>query len=111
MKRDYKLFIEDISRCIEQIELNLNGISEEQFRKSDALQSIVMMKLQIIGESSRNIPGSVKQVNPLMPWREMANVRDLISHSYYLIGADYLWRTVNNQIPRIKLALKNIKLV
>lgn len=111
MKRDYKLFIEDISTCVKQIEEYLNGVSEENFYKNDSLQSAVMMKLQIIGEASRNIPNSVKAVNPSMPWRELANVRDLIAHGYYQIGASYIWKTAKNQIPKIKEALKNIRLV
>jgi len=68
MKRDYKLYINDIRECIVQIEEYLKNVSEEEFKKNKLIQDAVIRRLEIIGEASKNIPRSLKEKNKQVPW-------------------------------------------
>ena len=46
MKRDYKLFLQDIKECIIKIERYLGDISEEQFYLNEELQDAVIRRLE-----------------------------------------------------------------
>ena len=83
MKRDYKLYINDIRNSINLIEGYLKGISEEEFEKDVKLQDAVIRRLEIIGEASRNIPRALKERNKQVPWFKMEQYRDFIVHSYF----------------------------
>jgi uncharacterized protein with HEPN domain len=56
MKRDYRLFIEDILESIERIEEFVGDMDFEEFSRDDKTRSAVVRKLEIIGEASKNIP-------------------------------------------------------
>jgi len=55
MKRDYKLYLNDIKESIKQIEEYMKGVSEEESKKDKKLQDAVIRRLEIISEASRNI--------------------------------------------------------
>ena len=61
MKRDYKLFIDDIRESISLIEDYIKNISEEEFKKDKKLQDAIIRRLEIMGEASKNIPSSLKE--------------------------------------------------
>src|SRR3989344_5612922 len=108
MKRDYKLYINDIKESIKQIEEYTNGVSEEIFKKDKKLQDAVIRRFEIIGEASRNIPRALKEKNKDFPWFEMSQFRDLIVHSYFEMSLSRVWNTVKERIPIIKEKMKNI---
>lgn len=111
MKRDYKLYLQDIKECIEQIEEYTKGISEEDFRKNKLIQDGVVRRLEIIGEASRNIPRALKEKNKQVPWFTLSNFRDFIAHSYFDASLKRIWEIAKSDIPQIKQAMNNISLI
>ena len=60
MKRNYKLFIQDILDCITRIEKFVEGMSFNEFVQDDRTSSAVVRKLEIIGEATKNIPKGIR---------------------------------------------------
>ena len=111
MKRDYKLYIQDIKDSINKIEGYMKNVSEENFKKDVKLQDAVIRRLEIIGEASRNIPKSFKEKNKHINWFELSQFRDLVAHSYYELSLNRVWKTTIERIPQIKEGIKNVTLV
>jgi uncharacterized protein with HEPN domain len=111
MKRDYKLYLNDIKESIVQIEKYISGKSEEDFKKDKLLQDGIMKRLEIIGEASRNIPRVLKERNKHIPWFELSNFRDFLAHSYFDASLKRIWEIVKTDIPKIKEGMKSIVLV
>ena len=111
MKRDYKLYLNDIKDCIGFIEEYMKNISEEGFNKNKLLQDAVIRRLEIIGEASRNIPRALKEKNKHIPWFDMSQFRDLIAHGYYEVSINRVWKVFKDELPKIKKAIENIALV
>ena len=111
MKRDYKLYLNDIKESISLIEEYLGNISEGEFKKDKKLQDAIIRRLEIIGEASRNIPLPLKRKNKDIPWFEMSQFRDFIVHSYFEASLYRVWNTSTKNIKKIKEALKNLTLV
>jgi len=111
MKRDYKLYLNDIKESIKQIEEYIRDISEEEFEKDKQVQDAVIRRLEIIGEASRNIPRALKEKNKHVPWFDMAQFRDFIVHSYFEASLHRIWNACTEDIQKIKEALKDISLV
>src|SRR3989339_320475 len=101
MKRDYKLYINDIRDSIRRIEEYLKNVSEEEFRKDVKLQDAVIRRLEIIGESSRNIPRALKEKNKQVPWFKMAQYRDFIVHSYFEASLRRIWISATTELKDI----------
>src|SRR3989344_3554768 len=99
MKRDYKLYLQDIKDCIVQIEKYTQGLSEESFKKDKMKQDAIIRRFEIIGEASRNIPRALKEKNKEIPWFEFAQFRDLVTHMYFEASLSKIWKTVKDRIP------------
>jgi len=111
MKRDYKLYINDIRESIVQIEDYLKNVSEEGFKKNKQVQDAVMRRLEIIGEASKSIPRSLKEKNKQVPWLAMTHFRDLITHSYFSTSIQRIWIASTKELKIVKEAMKKIALV
>ena len=111
MKRDYKLYLKDIRESIGFIEQYIQNISEETFKRDIKLRDAVVRRFEIIGESSRNIPRSLKVKNMHVAWAKMEQFRDLMTHSYFEISLNKIWINITEELPKVKEAMKNISLV
>lgn len=111
MKRDYKLYLNDIKESIQQIESYMKNVSEAAFRENKQLQDAVLRRLEIIGEASRNIPRALKEKNKHVPWFKMSQLRDFISHNYYELGLTKIWKTIKEDLPLIKESIGTLSLV
>ena len=111
MKRDYKLYLQDIRESVAKIERYLRNVSEEQFNSNDQLQDAVVRRLEIMGEASRNIPRSLKEKNPHVPWQKIETYRDFIVHSYFEASLKRIWATSTADLEIVKEAMRKIALV
>lgn len=108
MTRNYKLFLEDITNSILNIEEFIKGISHTSFLKDKKSQSAVIRELEIIGEASKNIPQEVRDKHKELPWRDMSRMRNKLIHGYFNINLDMLWKTIKERIPEIKSKIEKI---
>lgn len=108
MKREYRLFIKDISEAIEKIEEFVGDADFDEFIRDDKTASAVVRKLEIIGEASKNIPKAITQRHAALPWKDMARMRDKISHAYFGVDYEIVWKVVKEKLPEIKPTIRQI---
>lgn len=108
MKRDYRLFVEDILDSIEKIEEFVADMNFDEFVNDDKTSSAVMRKLEIIGEATKNLPGDIRRKYKGLPWREMARMRDKITHGYFGINYRIVWNVIKERLPEIKPTILQI---
>ncbi len=73
----------------------------ETFLASDVLQDAVVRNLEIIGEATKRLSDSCRQQHPLIPWREMAGMRDVLIHAYGRVDLEEVWITLSEQLPAL----------
>ena len=56
MKKDTSVFLKHILESINLIEQYKEGLSEENFHKSTEKQDVIVRRLEIIGEATKNLP-------------------------------------------------------
>ena len=108
MKREYKLFIQDIKECIEQIDEFLGNMTLEEFKADEKTSSAVVRKIEIIGEATKNVPKEIRQKYKELPWSDMARMRDKIIHSYFVVDYEVVWKTIQERLPEIKPRIDTI---
>lgn len=101
-KREPKLYLEDIKGSIAKIENYTNGLSFDEFSKDIRTIDAVVRNLTIIGEAARNIPEEIKSKNPSIEWAEAIGMRNKISHEYFGVDEDILWKTIKENLPVFK---------
>jgi len=109
MKRDFRLYLNDIRESIEAIEQYVAGLTFDQFRNDRRTIDAVVRNLEIIGEASKSIPDDIKRSNPAVPWKEMAGMRDKLIHAYFGINLDTVWKTIQQRLPELRCLLSSIE--
>lgn len=107
-KRGAKLYLEDIRNSIEKIESYTNGLSFEEFNKNTVIIDAVVRNLTIIGEAARNIPDEIKSKNPKVAWNEAIGMRNKITHEYFGVDEDILWKTIKEDLLLFKKQISEI---
>jgi len=94
--------------AIEDIEVFVDKMTFDGFHNDKKTRSAVVWKLEVIGEATKNIPASIRNKYKELPWKDMAKMRDKISHSYFGIDYQIVWEVVKKKIPVIKPVIKKI---
>ncbi len=101
-KRSFIDSLQDILTEIERIEQFVKGIDLTQFKKDEKTIHAVIRALEVIGEASKNIPKTVKNKYPEVPWREMAGFRDKLIHHYFGMNVTVVWKSVKEDMLILK---------
>ncbi|MFH1510447.1 MAG: DUF86 domain-containing protein [Candidatus Woesearchaeota archaeon] len=109
MKRDIGLFVDDILESIRNIEEFTLGLNKEKFSKDKLRQSAVIRQLEVIGEAVKNIPSGFREKYPDIPWKDIAGLRDILSHAYFGVNIERVWMVIEKDLPYLKKGIKRIR--
>ncbi|MBI4244994.1 MAG: DUF86 domain-containing protein [Planctomycetes bacterium] len=107
-KRDWKLYLKDMVDAAENIELYIHRIKYEQFKNDKKTIDAVARNLEIIGEASKRIPAQVQQKHKIIPWADIASLRNIIAHEYFDLHLETVWSIIANDLPDLKKNLRKI---
>ncbi len=108
MKRDYKVYLQDILECIARIEKYVGDMSYEDFVNSQKTVDAVIRNIEIIGEATKHVPNTVRKKYPDLPWTQMAGMRDKVIHGYFDVMYSTVWETVVHDLPLVKPKIREI---
>ncbi|MBV9282320.1 MAG: DUF86 domain-containing protein [Chloroflexi bacterium] len=57
--------------------------------------------LEIIGEAAKRLPAEIRALDPLVPWGEMAGMRDRMIHGYDRVDLGVVWDVVRRELPAL----------
>lgn len=109
MIKNYDVYLKDIHQAILRIQRYIKNIDFETFSNEDMRQDAVIRQLEIIGEAANRLPKEFKTINPEFPLNESVRMRNFLIHGYDDIDLKIVWKTVKEDIPSLKKALKLLK--
>ena len=108
MKRDISLYLKDILKNMEKAEKFTEEMSYKDFVADEKTKYAIVRCIEIIGEAVKNIPESVRKKYNEVPWKDIAGMRDKVTHFYFGIKLKRVWLAVKEDIPIIKPQIKKI---
>ncbi len=92
-----------------QIQSYTRGKCPDDFLVDRLLQDAVVRNIEILGEASRNLLTSVPNATgrfPGIPFAAIYAMRNQLSHGYFTIDLDVVWKVIERDIPALR---KNIE--
>jgi uncharacterized protein with HEPN domain len=80
----------------------------EQFCADEKTKTAVVKKLEILGEAAKNIPKAIRNKQKGLPWTDMAKMRDKLSHEYFGVRYDIVWKVIIEKLPGIKHSIEKM---
>ena len=108
MKREYEDYLRVMLENAEKALSFVQELDYDGFCKDDKAMYAVIRAFEIIGEAARQIPEDVRQANPEIQWREIAAMRNKLTHEYFGVNTKVVWRTVQEDLPVIIPALRKM---
>ncbi len=100
--------LDDIRDAIKGIEDTLQDISFEAYKDVRQIRRAVEREIEIISEASRHIPDNLKAQYPNIPWRQVANIGNVLRHEYMEVAPDIIWAVVQDRLPELKQAVDSM---
>lgn len=111
MQRD-KQALMDIAIAIQQTLLYAQDINRDNLQENDEKQAAILYRPIVIGEATKRLSNEFREQYPMIPWRQMAGLRDVVIHDYDELDFDILWNVIHinlpDILPEIQTILKNL---
>ena len=102
MKRNIKLYLQDIWESTLAIEEYTQNLAEDEFYSNRQVQDAIIRRLEIIGEAVKNVDDDFRNKYTQIPWKKIAGMRDIIAHEYFGVKLERVWDVVRKDLPDIK---------
>jgi uncharacterized protein with HEPN domain len=107
-ERDFRLYCTDILDSGNAIIEFVNGLSFEQFCNDRKTYSAVIREFEIIGEAVGKLPEASKQRRPDVEWQDIKDFRNLLTHEYFGVDLEIVWRIIEDDLPVLMEAIREI---
>jgi len=105
MEKDNLAYLHLILDATRKIQEYLGQMEFNDFLSDGKTQSAVIMQIQVIGELSKKIPEEIKSKIDV-PWKEIAGLRDMVSHDYFSLDVEAIWNTATKDATELEEKIK-----
>ena len=107
-ERDPRLYCEDILDSGSAVFDFVKDLSFEDFCDDRKTYSAVIREFEIIGEAVGKLPESFKERRSDVEWQDIKDFRNLLSHEYFGIDLEIVWKIIEDDLPSLIDAVKEI---
>jgi len=107
--RDVQVVIREMLDHIDYVLDKTRDLSRYDFQTDRDIQQSVERSLEIISEASRLLPSDLKQTEPEIPWRKVADFGNVLRHAYFGVNPDIVWRIATEDLVPLRQALLTLQ--
>lgn len=104
-------YLTHIVEAIDRINRYVATLDEPGFLGDEKTQDAVIRNIEIIGEAARNLERYHTDYTAMhtdVPWEEMYLMRNRLSHGYFTVDMEIVWKTVQDDLPGLAALIRNL---
>ena len=101
-------WLDDILDAIQWIARMTEGRSLADYREDRPLRDAVERNIERLSEASRHIPNELKDRHPTLPWRQIAQVGNILRHGYRKVDHAMVWEIVELDLAPLRVAVESM---
>jgi uncharacterized protein with HEPN domain len=98
--------IAHIVEACEEVATFVAGKTRGDLEHDRMLQLALVKLVEIVGEAAKAVSDDTRRRYPAVPWSAAARTRDRLTHHYFDVNLDVLWRTVTESLPALHSGLR-----
>jgi uncharacterized protein with HEPN domain len=102
--KDDSVYLRHVKDAIADIE-QYASVDRAVFVADRMRQDAVIRKLEIVGEAVKKLSDETKSRAPEIPWKQIAGMRDRLTHDYFGVDLALVWAVVEQDLPRLASAV------
>ena len=108
-KRNPLLFLTDILKAIEKIEVHIQS-GKQEFFENETIQDATLFRLQTIGEAVNQLPDELKEQYPHIRWKDIVGFRNILAHRYWRVDLNLVWKLFepDGDIEKLKVVVQEL---
>lgn len=105
-------YLDHIIQAIGRIERYTSELSVSEFKRDEMVQDAVIRNIEIIGEAAGKILTAdprYTERHPLVPWKVMRAMRNRLTHGYFEVDLEIVWRTCREDLPKLGEQIRRLR--
>ena len=107
-RRSWPDRLRDILDAAAEIQSFAGGMDLAMFSADAKTVKAVLADFAVIGEAARHVPDEVVRSHPEVPWRAVADMRNVVVHAYFSVEPLILWETIQHDLPSLIVAIERM---
>lgn len=104
MRRGDRERLEDLAEAIAAIRSHLASRA-----RSDLKRDAVLYNLVIVGDAVKGLSDETRARHPEIPWKQIAGLRDLLTHEYFRIEMEEIDKVVQRDLAPLAAAVRALR--
>lgn len=103
--KDERVYLLHALEAIDAI-LGYTADGRDAFFADRKTQDAVIRNIEIIGQAVKGVSDDTRALEPDVPWRQIAGMRDKLIHEYFGVDLNLVWDVVDRDLPEVRPALE-----
>jgi uncharacterized protein with HEPN domain len=82
--------------------------NQDDLEADEDISRAVVRALEIIGEATKNVPATWRSSYPQIEWRQIAKMRDRLTHHYFDTDFEVVWEVLENEIKPLLTTIEQM---
>jgi uncharacterized protein with HEPN domain len=91
----------DIAQATQRILRFTADINRAALETNEEKLSAILYQITIIGEATKRLSQTYRTQHPTIPWKQMAGMRDIVTHHYDAVDPDIVWEIIQTDLPQL----------
>ena len=106
--RKWLFYVKDVFECFERVRRYWGGRDKAAFVADSLRYDATIRNLELIAEGAANVPRSVRNPFPDVPWKAIVALRNRLNRGYSGIDSDIVRTIVQDPVPETLSVLRHL---